>query len=651
MSPQELLDNAGIRLPSYAPGNHSTTCPECSAKRSLAHQTTPCLSVKIDGAGATWHCNHCQWSGPSSGIAGNGNGHDRENRFTAIYDYCDEGGELLFQVCRRADKQFPQRRPDGKGGWIWKTGDVRKVLYRLPELIEAIASERTVLIVEGEKDVESLRKLNVPATCNPGGASKPDQHPKWKIEHSEQLRGADIVVLNDHDPPGVAHANAICSMSVGIAKRIRRLVLAEHWRAIPPGGDVSDWLAAGHTREELDALIERAPDYNGQAETPEADGDLDEWDAGDDPGPIPPREWLLANQFCIGYISSLVAAGGTGKSALRLLQYISLAINRSLCGQHVFRRCRVLLISLEDDDREIQRRIKAVLDHHGINRSELKGWLFCKAVKLAKLAELKGKIRSAGPLEHQIRKSMARRKPDLVALDPFVKTHSLEESNSGDMDFVCDLLARMAGEFNIAVDSPHHVHKGQISPGDADAGRGSSGIRDTGRLVYTLTYMSEEEAKLYSIPVENRRLYIRLDSSKVNIVEQSGKPTWFRFIGVPIGNATPQYPNGDTVQTVEPWSPPETWAGISTETLNVILTAIERGTEEGQRYSAGPKTGEARAAWRVVQRHCPDKTEGQCREIIRQWLKTELLVPKEYYDPVQRKDLSGLHVNDSKRPT
>src|SRR5262245_57474425 len=116
---------------------------------------------------------------------------------------------------------------------------------------------------------------------------------------------------------------------------------------------------------------------------------LDEWDAGNDPGIIPPRQWLLGNQFCRSFISSIVAAGGTGKSALRLLQFISLALGRSLCGQHVFRRCRVLLISLEDDHDELQRRTEAVLIHYGIDRSELKGWLFCATPKLAKLAEVK----------------------------------------------------------------------------------------------------------------------------------------------------------------------------------------------------------------------------------------------------------------------
>jgi hypothetical protein len=85
-----------------------------------------------------------------------------------------------------------------------------------------------------------------------------------------------------------------------------------------------------------------------------------------------------------------------------------------------------------------------VLDNYQIDRRELDGWLFCACPKLAKLAELKGRIRSVGPLERKIRKSIARRKPNLVAFDPFVKTHALEESNIGDMDFVCSSMVGLA---------------------------------------------------------------------------------------------------------------------------------------------------------------------------------------------------------------
>jgi hypothetical protein len=392
-------------------------------------------------------------------------------------------------------------------------------------------------------------------------------------------------------------------------------------------------------------------DQAGEKADKDDPGELGEWDAGDDPGFIPPREWLLANQFCLSFISSIVAAGGTGKSALRLVQFISLAIGRSLCGQHVFKRCRVLLISLEDDLNELQRHIKAALDHFRIDRSELKGWLFCASPKLAKLA-VRGnnKPRIAGPLERQLRAAIARRNPHLISLDPFIKTHALEENDSGDMDFVCDLLARLAVEFNIAIDSPHHVHKGTITPGDADSGRGSSGIRDAGRLVYTLTPMSEGEAGMFGIPVEDRRFFVRLDSAKVNITPPSSKATWFHLVGVPIGNATEQYPAGDTIQVVEPWSPPNTWAGLSPVTLNAVLDDIERGMPNGQRYSSAGAAKD-RAAWPVVIRYCPDRTEAQCREIIRAWVKSTLLYDDEYDDPIDRKPRQGLYVDAAKRPS
>jgi hypothetical protein len=224
------------------------------------------------------------------------------------------------------------------------------------------------------------------------------------------------------------------------------------------------------TPEELAEVDRRVAEH----ERPEDDVCLDIHDAGDDPGVIPPREWLLGNQFCCGFISSIVAAGGTGKSALRLLQFISLALGRPLCGQHVFRRCRVLLISLEDDADELKRRIAAVLLHYGIAHSELKGWLFWTTPKLTKLAEMAGKTRSVGPLIQQIKYAIECHDPDLVSLDPFVKTHSLEENDSGDMDFVCDLLAGLAIEYGIAVDSHRTIihqwlDNGVLIPKDYDS--------------------------------------------------------------------------------------------------------------------------------------------------------------------------------------
>ena len=81
---------------------------------------------------------------------------DRELRIVATYDYVDEDGELLYQVVRFDPKDFRQRRPDGNGGWVWNLNGIRRVLYRLPEVIADVRSSTTVFIVEGEKDVEAL---------------------------------------------------------------------------------------------------------------------------------------------------------------------------------------------------------------------------------------------------------------------------------------------------------------------------------------------------------------------------------------------------------------------------------------------------------------------------------------------------------------
>ena len=96
-------------------------------------------------------------------VARNGDSADR--RIAATYDYVDEQGALLYQVVRYEPKDFRQRRPGTNGEeWVWNLRGVRRVLYRLPKVVEAIKAKQTVWLTEGERDVHSLEDRGVTAT-------------------------------------------------------------------------------------------------------------------------------------------------------------------------------------------------------------------------------------------------------------------------------------------------------------------------------------------------------------------------------------------------------------------------------------------------------------------------------------------------------
>jgi hypothetical protein len=389
---------------------------------------------------------------------------------------------------------------------------------------------------------------------------------------------------------------------------------------------------------------------NGQAN---GGSGLGEWDAGDDIDLPPPRGWLLGNIFCRGFMSSLLADGGVGKTALRYAQLLSLATGRSFTGDYVFERCRVLIISLEDDDKELRRRILAAMLHHKVERDEVKGWLFlstpgANAGKL--MISEKGGCLVRGALAQHLEDAVAARKIDIVSLDPFVKTHSVEENSNSAIDDVVQILTDLAAKYDIAVDAPHHTSKGPAEPGNASRGRGASAMNNGGRLVYTLATMCREEAQAFGVDEDVRRNYIRMDSAKVNITRALGSAKWFRLVGVRLGNKTDLYPNGDEVQTVEPWKPPDTWGDLSVDLLNRILTAIDAGMADGNRYSDAPSATD-RAAWSVVTEYASQKTEPQAREIIKVWVKNGVLTHHEYENPKTRKPVQGLRVDAKKRPS
>lgn len=173
-----------------------------------------------------------------------------QKKIKAAYDYTDESGKLLYQAIRLEPKGFYQRRPDSQGGWINNLHSLEVVPYRLSRLLEGIRQGDTVYICEGEKDCDNLAAMGLVATTNSGGAGK------WTEQHSKHFSvGADVVILPDNDEPGCNHAEQVAGQLHDKGCSVRVINLPE----LPPKGDVSDWLTAGHTKKELLHIVGNTP--------------------------------------------------------------------------------------------------------------------------------------------------------------------------------------------------------------------------------------------------------------------------------------------------------------------------------------------------------------------------------------------------------
>lgn len=164
-------------------------------------------------------------------------------RLVAVYDYTDERGGLLYQVCRYDPKEFRQRRPNGAGGFEWKVKDVRQVLYHLAEVLKA----DTVHLCAGEKDADNLRILGFVATTNAGGEKR------WDDSFAEALRGRAVIIWTDNDKAGVDRETRLLRKLASVTKSLRAV-------RTPQGKDVSEWIENGATKAMIEGLVRLSPE-------------------------------------------------------------------------------------------------------------------------------------------------------------------------------------------------------------------------------------------------------------------------------------------------------------------------------------------------------------------------------------------------------
>jgi hypothetical protein len=218
-----------------------------------------------------------------------------------FYDYTDEAGTLLYQKLRYEPKGFSQRRPDGNGGWVGKLDGVRRVLYRLPEVVPA----PDVLLVEGEKDADSACALGFVATSD-GSVTE-----AWREEFTAALQGKRVTIIADADEAGRKHAGEVAAAMFGKASSVKVLEL-------PDAKDLTEWIERGGKREQLEAMIREAPRWQPSVQIPGGAQlravSIEELLAMQ----IKPREMVLAPFLPSQGLAELYSERGVGKTHVGL---------------------------------------------------------------------------------------------------------------------------------------------------------------------------------------------------------------------------------------------------------------------------------------------------------------------------------------------
>lgn len=294
-------------------------------------------------------------------FADNGNGH-KERRIDETYDYQDAAGIPSYQVVRFDPKDFRQRKPDGNGGWIWSAKGLKRLPYNLPEL----AAAEYVWIFEGEKDVESARKIGLTGTCIAGGANSPD----WPTVAQYFRPDQHITIVPDNDPPGEIYGTNAATALFGKVASLKIL----HLEGLPEKGDVSDWLVGRDPQaaaEELCRLADAAPEWKPEKAEELSANSFQLYDAADiESWPNEPLIWLAEGIIPKGGIGFMSAPPKDRKSLLTADLALHLAQpgdTRPWLGKFKITPTKVLYIAREDPRRRISERVREICKSYGMS--------------------------------------------------------------------------------------------------------------------------------------------------------------------------------------------------------------------------------------------------------------------------------------------
>jgi AAA domain/CHC2 zinc finger len=362
----------------------------------------------------------------------------------ASYPYVNEDGALLSEKLRFPGKKFTQRAKNASGAWAYKLDGVRKVLYRLPEVVRA----SDVMICEGEKDCDRVTALKlsghpsapssrVAVTTNFDGAGK------WRPEYSPYFTGKHVVVFPDNDVVGKNHARQVAASVFPYALDVRIVELpglGEH-------GDVSDYLGL-HNAEDLLNEIRKTPLWK-----PEKGNLL--VDAPEFLSTVSPDiDWLVDCLIQRGANGFICAPPKVGKSWLAVDLVLSLALGLPWAGFDVRRPVRTALITREDNPALTRWRMDRLLAGKNRTTADLEGRLYVNSREQSPAFRL-----DESELFASMIAELKAVQPEFVILDVFNILHGADENDNTEMRRILEELNRLQCEVGCAIGAVHHFNK------------------------------------------------------------------------------------------------------------------------------------------------------------------------------------------------
>ncbi|WP_431322546.1 AAA family ATPase [Rhizobium sp. YTU87027] len=373
-----------------------------------------------------------------------------------------------------------------------------------------------------------------------------------------------------------------------------------------------------------------------------------------DEATIPVRPWLMRGLLLRRQVGALIAAGGVGKSVLGLVLGLHICAGRDFGPWKCLRECRVAVLSIEEDEDELDRRLHAIRNHYGFGQDDAAQLFIVTIAALPVLAACNSKgtvepTKICAELERLCRVQQI----EVLIVDPLIEVLQIAENDNGQMKAGTALIRQIARRLNIGILLTHHTRKGAVSPGDADAARGASSLIGLVRTCWTLSPMSEAEAAAFGIDdAEEAARIFRADNAKSNYEPRRGKAVWFKFKSLTLANGNEEKAiEGDSVGVPIRWIPRNRLGEKSIFEINRVLDLIDKGMPgTSDLFGFKRSGGSARWVGFVLVREW-EFTEQQATDVIEDWKDSKLLYESKFEASKSRGEKLGVRVDPTKRPS